>query len=224
MTVKNMKKSLCMEIFLGISIFVSLLEATTIKPKFINKVHFQVYDGIPPHQQKALTARYVVHKSDWGVIGTISTHFGRQGLPFTNVMSFCDGPLDNSTGIPYAYVVDLDVSMQDVKKNDNVSVTLTEMETEYCLSKHYDAEDPRCARVTLFGKLLPVKDEREKHFALKAIFSRHPYLKIGEKFHAFYPVKLQIDSVWMMDYFGGGSLVPLKEYFDADPVNLQQAN
>jgi len=209
-----------MEIFLGLSIFVSLLEATVRKPIFINKEYFQGYDGVPPHQQKALTARYVVHKSDWGVIGTISTHFGRQGLPFTNIMSVCDGPLDNSTGIPYAYVADLDVSMQDVKKNNNVSLSMTEMETGYCLSKHYDAEDPRCARVTLSGKLLAVKDEREKHFALTALFSRHPEMKMWGKIHAFYPVKLQIDSVWVLDYFGGGSLVPLKEYFDADPVNL----
>lgn len=42
--------------------------------------------------------RYVMHNTDWAVLGTISSFDKIKGRPFTNVASFCDGPMDNSTG------------------------------------------------------------------------------------------------------------------------------
>lgn len=45
-----------------------------------------------------IQSRYVVHNTDWTVIGTISANPNITGKPFTNIMSFCDGPMENSTG------------------------------------------------------------------------------------------------------------------------------
>nr|CAB3233778.1 protein CREG1-like [Phallusia mammillata] len=179
---------------------------------------FAKNDDPPPHKKLALTARYVIHKSDWGIIGTTSTHFGRNGLPFTNIWSMADGPVDNSTGIPYFYVVPNEVSVEDMNSNNEASFTVSEIGLDYCKSNQFDAEDPRCARITLMGKVVAVKDPVEKKFALNALFTRHPEMVDWSEAHAFFPARMNIEMVWMLDFFGPGHVVPLKDYFEANPL------
>nr|XP_039273615.1 protein CREG1-like [Styela clava] len=173
-------------------------------------------DSPPPHQEKAKTARYLVHATSWAVVATTSTLKEIAGRPFSNVFSFCDGPIENGTGIPYFYVTDFDVSMQDVMKNPIVSFTLSEAEIEYCGNQDFDPEDPRCARLTLSGKMVNVTNNEERDFALASLFKRHPVMKSWPTSHDFHVTKLEIDMIWLLDYFGGGSVVPLKDYFAAN--------
>eukprot|EP00965_Chrysotila_dentata_P257583 6212934-Pleurochrysis_carterae.AAC.2 len=60
----------------------------------------------PPWQEKALTARWMVANTDWGVLSTSSVHLN--GTAFGNPNSFVDG----GNGSLYFYVTDRDASMQ----------------------------------------------------------------------------------------------------------------
>ena len=167
----------------------------------------------PLATDKAGMARYLAHKVDMCIIGTTSTMAGRQGLPFTNVLSVCDGPKDNSTGVPYFYVTDMDQSSLDIAKNNSVSISMSEWQTGYCQKNHIDVESPLCSRLTMAGKFIKVIDNVEKAFALKALIARHPFMKAWYFAHQFYVAKLDIELIWLIDFFGGTSIIDPKDYF-----------
>ena len=96
-------------------------------------------------------ARYIVHYMDWCTISTISIEFG--GIPFTVPVSVADGPVNNSTGVPYIYIAPVSPSSKDLQKNASSSFSFSEAMSDYCSRNNYIAEDPRCARLTLLGKV-----------------------------------------------------------------------
>ncbi|KAG7467498.1 hypothetical protein MATL_G00154180 [Megalops atlanticus] len=170
----------------------------------------------PPHEETARTARYMAHYSDWGFLATISTQDKIKGVPFGNIFSVSDGPLDNSTGIPYFYVTPMDNTVTDLRSNPFASLTFSEAEGDFCRKNVYDPEDPRCARLTLTGQMVEVGPE-EVDFAKEAMFSRHPVMKKWPVGHKWFFMKLSLEQVWLQDWVGGVSLVPLDEYFRATP-------
>lgn len=44
--------------------------------------------------------------------------------------------------------------MYDNQKDNRCSMTMSLAEGNYCASKHYDPEDPRCAQVILTGNYI----------------------------------------------------------------------
>ncbi|XP_028248887.1 protein CREG2 [Parambassis ranga] len=170
----------------------------------------------PPHQETARTARYIAHYSDWGHLSTISTQDKIKGLPFGNVFSVSDGPLDNSTGVVYFYVTPMDNTVTDLKSNPYASLTFSEAEGDFCRQMVYDPEDPRCARLTLTGKMVEVAPE-ELAFAKEAMFSRHPVMTKWPVGHKWFFMKMELIQVWLQDWVGGTSLIPLEDYFKATP-------
>ncbi|XP_074550261.1 protein CREG2 [Halichoeres trimaculatus] len=172
--------------------------------------------GPPPHEETARTARYIAHTSDWGHLATISTQDKIKGLPFGNIFSVSDGPLDNSTGVMYFYVTPMDNTVTDLKSNPYASLTFSEAEGELCRQMMYDPEDPRCARLTLTGKMVEVAPE-ELAFAKEAMFSRHPAMAKWPVGHKWFFMKLELIQVWLQDWIGGVSLIPLEDYFKATP-------
>ncbi|KAM7407187.1 hypothetical protein PAMA_003085 [Pampus argenteus] len=170
----------------------------------------------PPHQESARTARYIAHNSDWGHLATTSTQDKIKGLPFGNIFSVSDGPLDNSTGVIYFYVTPMDNSVADLTSNPYASLTFSEAEGEFCRQMLYDPEDPRCARLTLTGKMVEVAPE-ELTFAKEAMFSRHPVMAKWPVGHKWFFMKMDLIQVWLQDWVGGTSLIPLEDYFKATP-------
>ncbi|XP_028292277.1 protein CREG2 [Gouania willdenowi] len=182
----------------------------------LKKVKTSTNGGPPPHQETANTARYIAHYSDWGYLATISTQDKIKGIPFGNIFSISDGPLDNSTGIIYFYVSQLDNSIMDLKSNPHASLTFSEAEGEFCRQMVYDPEDPRCARLTLTGKMVAVAPD-EIQFANDALFSRHPAMAKWPVKHQWFFMKMELIQVWLQNWFGGIILVPLEDYFKASP-------
>uniref|UniRef100_A0A8C1K3C7 Cellular repressor of E1A-stimulated genes 2 n=1 Tax=Cyprinus carpio TaxID=7962 RepID=A0A8C1K3C7_CYPCA len=88
--------------------------------------------------------------------------------------------------------------------------------TDFCRKQVYDPEDPRCARLTLTGKMVEVGPE-ELDFAKEAMFSRHPVMKKWPPGHNWFFMKLVLQQVWLQDWVGGVSVIPLEEYFEATP-------
>ena len=58
--------------------------------------------------------------------------------------------------------------------------------------------------------------------AKAALFARHPVMIEWEKneSHAFYVARLNIDHGWLIDFFGGGYDMPIKDYFNGHDSTL----
>jgi Pyridoxamine 5'-phosphate oxidase len=52
---------------------------------------------------------------DWTAMSTISARDPIVGFPFSNIFSVSDGTVNHSTGIPYMYLTDMEMSMQDIE-------------------------------------------------------------------------------------------------------------
>lgn len=200
---------------------------------------------LPDLRNKEMTARWMVHSLNWGVLSTISSRLTAEGaaIPFGNVYSFVDGTCQNSTGTPYFYGTYMDQSFQDSLSNTNAALTLSEASiSSVCLDqtvsnaphrhpepqppfrqkacqvglKYGDAENPVCARLTLTGKLVEVTDADEKEWALQAIFSRHESMKGWPQNHDWVVGKLVLSDIWLIDFFGGASILDLDAYYGAN--------
>ena len=185
----------------------------------------------PSTGMKAATARWMMHSLDWGTLNTISSRFGKGEIPFGNIYSFVDGTCSNSTGTPYFYGTFLDQSLVDSTQNPTVSLTLSEaslssvcgnkkgLEACSLRSQYGDPENPVCARLTVTGELVVLKhDSAEYEFATSSLFERHSSMATWPKDHNWLAFKIDIKDIWLIDYFGGASIIPAKEYFSVDQV------
>ncbi|XP_049842920.1 protein CREG1 [Schistocerca gregaria] len=174
--------------------------------------------GPPPHSEVVRMARYVVHNVDWAAMSTISSLPGSWSYPFNNIVSVSDGPVDKSSGIPYMYLTPKDMSVQDLMRDYRSTLVMTLAQSDYCKKQKYDAEDPRCAKVIITGKIKRVKDPAELAFAQNALFSRHPAMKNWPPDHHFYVAKMKIEQIVVFDYFGGPKFVDVKTYLHTPPT------
>ncbi|KAM5318427.1 LOW QUALITY PROTEIN: protein CREG2 [Glossophaga mutica] len=78
-----------------------------------------------------LDTAILAHTSAWGCLATLSTHEKIPDLPFGNCVLISDGPLNNSTGIPFFYVTPKDSMVADLMKNPVASLLLPELEGEF---------------------------------------------------------------------------------------------
>lgn len=185
----------------------------------------------PDRAEKALTARWMVHSLDWGTLSTVSTRLGtvEKPMPFGNIYSFIDGTCENSTGIPYFYGTYMDQSFADTKKNEIVSLSLSEASlSSVCIekkgmdvctigTKFGDPENPVCARLTITGSFVILDDASEEFlFAKKAMFDRHPTMSDWPSNHEWILAKIDIQDIWLIDFFGGATILSPEEYFDAN--------
>lgn len=82
-----------------------------------------------------------------------------------------------------------------------------------------DPENPPCARLVLSGKLVRVAaNSTEEKTANSALFAKHPSFTKYPKDHAFFTAKLEIDGVWLIDFYGGAAIIKPAAYFAASPT------
>ena len=64
------------------------------------------------------------------------------------------------------------------------------------------------------GTVSPVDQEDDRYeSALAKMFYLHPAMRDWPDDHMFYLAEFKIESVWLVDYFGGAYTVPLNDYF-----------
>ena len=170
---------------------------------------------------------------DWGTLSTLSSL--NPGFPFGNVYSFVDGSCVNSTGTPYFYGTFLDQSFIDMKSNPAASFTLSEASMSQCQRDAFvdkvctislmqgkyaiggDPESPICARLTLTGTLELVDNgDDEYKFAHRSFLQRHPQMQSWPSDHNWKIAKLRIKEVWLIDFFGGATLLDPETYYSAE--------
>lgn len=74
-------------------------------------------------------------------------------MPFGSPRSVSDGPVNNGTGVPYIYISEADPFTKNLQQDPKASFSFSEAQTDYCVRKKFDTEDPRCARLTIFGEV-----------------------------------------------------------------------
>ncbi|XP_074839372.1 protein CREG2 [Carettochelys insculpta] len=173
-------------------------------------------DSITPQEQAIRTARFLTHYNSWGFLATESIQEKIQGVPFGNCLLVSDGPINNSTGIPFFYVTSKDNAVTDLMENSMASLTLPEAEGDFCRKNLIDPEDPRCARLTLTGQMIMVPPE-EMEFAKQAMFSRHPIMRKWPRHYEWFFMKMNIEHIWLQNWYGGVSPIAVEEYFKAVP-------
>jgi len=170
----------------------------------------------PPHEEIAKMSRYLTHYNDYTALATISTREGIEGYPFAASISYADGIIGQSTGVPYFYMTSMDISSKDLMQNPRASIALSLAQTGYCSEHNMDAQDPLCAHMIMSGRIVQLeKDSGEEAVAREALFSRHPAMIFWPADHGFYFTKLEIESIVLLDFYGGASQVPVPDYFNA---------
>ncbi|KAL6445063.1 hypothetical protein ACFW04_002164 [Cataglyphis niger] len=177
---------------------------------------------LPPKDQIALVARYVVNQADWAAIATISTRKDIETFPVANLISIGDGPIGNGTGVPYMYLTPLDYTAQDLAKDHRATVLVSLAQGNYCKDKQWDPMDPRCARVLLSGKIVAVKNDTTEHETAKQLFfGRHPKLENMPADHGFFFAKLKIFAIALLNNFGGPKYISVEDYFNPPLINRE---
>jgi len=170
----------------------------------------------PPHEAYARMARYIVHQSDWTTMATFSTRM--PGYPTANVFSVSDGTLENSSGIPYFYLTDMELSMKDLAKNNRASITMSLAQGDFCKDNQLDPENPMCAHIILTGKVVKLEENSdEQKFAKEGLFTRHAEMAYWPAGHGWTFRKLEIENIMLLDYYGGVQTVNIDDYLKATP-------
>ena len=75
-------------------------------------------------------------------------------------------------------------------------------------------ESPVCARLTLTGKFIPLEENSEEYtFARQALFERHSTMANWPTDHEWIIAKIDIQDIWLIDFFGGATILKPEEYF-----------
>lgn len=147
-----------------------------------------------------------------------------QGHPFSNVISFSDGDsVESSTGTPYFYVTDLDMSQKDINAKNQMCLSMTLAEGDYCSKHGCDPESPKCPRLILSGKMEKIPDSSPEHDkAKKFLFARHPNMKYWPPWHGFHFTKMILENIIILAQYGGAVTVSAKDYYDANITERQE--
>jgi len=165
----------------------------------------------PPPSEATATARWLAAQNTWGVLSTISSDLN--GAPFGNVVSYSDGLPGEGHGIPYFYLTTLDPTARDALEDERTSFTLSEFPLGTC--GKIDPENPTCSKLTLTGKLKLVDlQSSEADLAKSALFTKHPEMKDWPKNHHFKIFKLEIENIFLIDWFGGPKPISPSQYLE----------
>ncbi|NP_001235924.1 uncharacterized protein LOC100306499 [Glycine max] len=163
------------------------------------------------------SARWLVSLNFWGVLNTISSDLG--GAPFGNVVSYSDGLPNESTGISYFYLTTLDPTARNALQDDKASFTVSEYPLGTCGRR--DPMNPTCSKISLTGKLKLVDEKsKEAEFARNALFSKHPEMKDWPEDHNFQVFKLEIENIFLINWFGGPKPLTVEQYLHPKVNNV----
>ena len=158
----------------------------------------------------AQTARWFAHEMTWGYLTTL-----QDGKPVAEVASFSDGAVATSTGRLFFYLMGSSVT------NEPAALTLSEAAfagTCGFAGTVVDPEDPRCGKITLTGTL-SLSSGGDIDTGKQALFARHPQMAKWPPSHGFAVCELKLSDIWMIDSYGGGSMVAPKDFLAAEPKN-----
>jgi len=177
-------------------------------------------DPVPQWDKKVERARWIVNKSLWTTISTISVHLN--GSPWGNIRSVVDGvSLESSTGKPIFYLPSPDPTNIDVAQNDNISLQFSEASLAERLDDNgntcdsLDAMDPICAQLMISGVAKKITCPTTLKTAQEAFKERHPlapWLAKGGAHTGGNYFTIEPEKITLLDYYGGATEVDVQDY------------
>eukprot|EP00877_Chromochloris_zofingiensis_P004915 jgi/Chrzof1/14424/Cz09g02120.t1 len=166
----------------------------------------------PDPNEHAKMARWLVHANSWGTLSSLGAEDGR---PFGGVVSYSDGSVMNPTGRLIFYLTPMDQSTQNIEKEPAAGLTITESQQLPHGCGQTDPEDPTCAKLSISGNMQLVP-ESEQSTVKQMLFSRHPAMAKWPADHQFTLYEMQIESLMLLDWYGGAHIITPEEYFQAE--------
>ncbi|XP_067616798.1 protein CREG1-like [Eurosta solidaginis] len=167
----------------------------------------------------AFVARKLVHQASWAAVGSISTNEKIKNYPMVNIISVDDSDLNgSSTGRIHFLLTDLDFTGPDWQHNNKVTFLFTDDENLNCKQRGEDPMEPTCARAIISGRVKKLSTESvDYNDWIEAFKARHPAARNWLKAHNFYLCELQIENIFVLDYYGGPHDITVDDYFNAKP-------
>jgi len=166
----------------------------------------------------AKVARWLVQEANWG---TSSSPISMLHDESTASLTAGVVPFAQDSGRLFFYLI-------GAKSIDGVALTLSEASLNPNLfsigacgdeGSEMDAEDPRCAKLTISGDLRPCAAD-SCSVGEAALFKTHPAMKDWPASHHFTVHELSVKNIWMIANYGGGVVLTPVEYFDATPASF----
>merc|ERR1711865_347218 len=90
-------------------------------------------------------------------------------------------------------------------------------------STYGDPENPPCARLVLSGNFVRLAaNSSEEATAKAALFERHPSFANFPPDHGFFAAKVDLDGIWLIDFYGSATIVSPEDYFAASTNSFHQ--
>lgn len=175
-------------------------------------------DEPPPRTHYAEVARYIVHKSEWTSMGTVSTLKSIAGYPMVNIISMADSARGaKSTGHIYFMLTDLDFTGQDLREENKLTAMFSSDQDMECSKNNVDPMEPTCGRVIISGRMKQLQADTKEYVDAQAAFvSRHPAAKNWIRAHEFYLCELEIEQIAVLNFYGGPHFVTADDYYKAN--------
>ncbi|XP_034116429.1 protein CREG1 [Drosophila sulfurigaster albostrigata] len=159
--------------------------------------------------------RELVHRANWASVGTISTNGYVKDYPMVNIISIDDNNEQKvSTGVIRFLLTDLDFTGNDWQSNNKVTFMFTDEQTLNCKSYNKDPMEPTCARAMLSGQVTKMdKDSPKYNSSLRVFIDRHPAAEKWITRHQFYLCELDIQNIFVLDFYGGPHQVNVSDYY-----------
>merc|ERR1712157_679122 len=93
-----------------------------------------------------------------------------------------------------------------------------------------DPSNPMCARLTITGKLVKLAEGGSEFKQVKEwLFHRHAAMEEWPEDHGWLILKLDIEDIWFIDFFGGANVLKPEDYLNAkldfsDVMDMDAAN
>ncbi|ALC46280.1 CREG [Drosophila busckii] len=163
----------------------------------------------------AKIARELVHRANWASVGSISTNEIVKDYPMVNIIAIDDNDANNSsTGKIHFLLTDLDFTGPDWQSNNKVTFLFSDEQTLNCKNANKDPMEPTCARTIISGQVKRLPEDTPSYKAsLQDFIKRHPAAANWIPEHHFYLCELDIQNIFVLDFYGGPHNVKPADYY-----------
>ncbi|XP_061399212.1 protein CREG1 [Musca vetustissima] len=211
-----------MALYINLSRGYSALEDARIIAEYKKGLSVKGIRSKPNELNHAEIARKLVHQTNWASVATISQDPAIKGFPMVNIISINDNDVhQKSTGRIQFLLTDLDFTGIDRQVNNRSTFLFTDEQRLHCSQPSgyhvpsIDPMEPTCARVMISGQIKKLdKNSRDYDPALVSFVERHPAAKNWIKAHEFYLCELEIENIYVLDFYGGPHNVKPDDYYN----------
>jgi len=180
----------------------------------------------PDFKSSAAHARWLVANSLWTTVSTDGSDRLGEGTAWGNIRSVVDGEcIFSSLGLPVFYLPSPDPTSIDVQASNVISLSFSEAYLPELVGKEgkacggTDPEDPTCAKISLHGNAVPLK-ENELEYVQKAFGTTHPrasWLANGGAHTGGSFYTIDVHSIEFFRNYGGMADITVEDYLNWKP-------